>query len=107
MANGLGFCGGLAGLAWTCAVRRRLRGVAVAVTVARRFVAVVAIQSRIDRAIDGSQPVHVLWTHPAHDLGVDALNLARHRADLARPDGTVVYVDHGGDLRAGAGQEDL
>src|SRR5262245_35252791 len=115
--SGLGFRGGLAGLARARgAVRGRLRGVSAArrlMAVARDLVATVAIvaivtiEPRLDWAIDRRQPVHVLRAHATHDLGVDALNLARHWANLAGPDRPVIHLDNRGDLRASAGEEDL
>ncbi len=76
-------------------------------TVARYFMASVAVELRLDRTVDRSEPVHVLWAHATHDLGVNTLNLACHRANLAGPNRAMVYLDDGGDLRAGAGEEDL
>ena len=67
----LRFRGGLAALTWACGpVRYRLRGVPVAMTVARYFMASVAVELRLDRAVDRGEPVAVLWAHAAHDLGV-------------------------------------
>src|SRR5262245_66444161 len=75
--------------------------------VTRHLVAVVTIELGLNRAVDGREPVPVLRTHAAHDLGVDALNLARHRTHLAGPNWAMVDLDDGSDLRAGAGEEDL